>query len=165
MTSVPVCLGVCLFVRGRGRLDVGRGLRREREREREAEKTEKPPDPPPAAPAAHRQKDTGTTHTHRLAPTHTDGQSAAQTDGHPGGWAGGAVVGSALISGTELQDERSAAGPPEHREYAHTQRARTRDTRSPRVFSVMLITCQSLSSVCVHACVCVRAREQEHWQA
>lgn len=136
MTSVPVCLGVCLFVRGRGRLDVGRGLRREREREREAEKTEKPPDPPPAAPAAHRQKDTGTTHTHRLAPTHTDGQSAAQTDGHPGGWAGGAVVGSALILGTELQDERSAAGPPEHREYAHTHSAPGRVTLAAHACSL-----------------------------
>lgn len=59
-----------------------------------------------------------------------------------------------------LQDLRNTVST-----HTHTQRARTRDTRSPRVFSVMLITCQSLSSVCVHACVCVRAREQEHWQA
>lgn len=134
MSDVSPCVSRGVFVCERKR-PVGCWAGSE-EREGEREKTEKPPDPPPAAPAAHRQKDTGTTHTHRLAPTHTDGQSAAQTDGHPGGWAGGAVVGSALISGTELQDERSAAGPPEHREYAHTHSAPGRVTLAAHACSL-----------------------------
>lgn len=44
MTSVPVCLGVCLFVRGSGWLDVGRGLRSHGEAE---ERRETRPDPDP----------------------------------------------------------------------------------------------------------------------
>lgn len=46
MTSVSVCLGVCLFVRGSGWLDVGRGLRSHGEAEGE-ERAETRPDPDP----------------------------------------------------------------------------------------------------------------------
>lgn len=95
MSDVSPCVSRGVFVCERKRL-VGcwaGSEEREGEREREAEKTEKPPDPPPAAPAAHRQKESGTTHAHRhrLAPTHAERGTDGRT---PGGWAGGAVVGS-----------------------------------------------------------------------
>ncbi|KAK2913139.1 hypothetical protein Q8A73_007252 [Channa argus] len=123
-------------------------------------------------PLLHGSKDRDT-ETQRQTGGQLEGRQTAEhtrTDSR-GGWAGGAAVGSALLTGTELQDERSAAGPPEHREYTHTHteqqhaRARMHDRRRKRaplypkhrvwvrvwVCSVnrrrelMLISCQSLS--------------------